>query len=183
MTQTLKELEAALVEHIAKLDEDRRLNAETNAKERAEALEIAAAERTKQLETIRAAEEKARQRKIAEQEHEQERARKEREAQIEIEQRLNAATELERQHREKLERLTQEINKAEFAEELHRKLLENLKTLPPVETIEGAEVSVEYPQTCADGGTSSAGTEGNTPETPLMSQHLRNILRQSQRSY
>jgi hypothetical protein len=180
-SQTLADLQATLVDRLAKLDEERRLNAEANAKERAELIEIAASDRTKQLESIRVAEEKAKQRKIEEQEYENERLRKEREAQIAVEQKLNAAAELERQHREKLEWLTNEISKAEFVEEQHRKHLENLKVLPPVETTDGAEVSVEYPQTCADGGASATGTEGNTPDTPLMSQHLRGILRQANR--
>ena len=176
----LDELQAELQRKIEKLDEERRLNAEQNAKERAEMLEIAAAERTQQLKAIHAGEEKAKQRKIEQDEAEKERVRKEHIAQAAIEQRLNAAAELERQQREKLEWLINAISEVEFAEDQHRKALENMKILPPLEAPTGTEVSAEYPQTGAEGG--SEVVDGNTPDTPLMSGHLRMILRQAQRT-
>lgn len=174
--QTVDELQKILEERIQKLDEDRRRDAELLAKERAEILELAASERNKQLEANRAAEERARHRKVAEQEAEQERIRKTREEQLLLEQKQNAADELVSQQRAKLEWLENEIAKVEFIEEQHQKAMESARSVlqpPPVTD----ETVVTKP------GDAVSGTEGSTPETPLMSQHLKSILRQAQRTY
>lgn len=174
--QTIEELQKALEERIQKLDEERKRNDELLSKERAEMQELAATERSKQLEVNRAAEEKAKQRKIAEQEAENERIRRAREEQLLLEQKQNAADELIKKQRETLQWLEAEIAKVEFIEEQHQKALENSKA-----TIQEAAATPETVVTKP--GDPVSGTDGSTPDTPLMSQHLKSILRQAQRSY
>ena len=173
---TIEELEVVLKEKIAALDEERRRNNEILARERAEMVELAAAERAKQLEANRQAEEKARKRKTAEQEAEQERQKKDREAQLVLERKQNEADELVREQRERLEWLQGEIAKTEFMEEQHKKAMEDLKTQLR------QSLSIEEPSQGLPGDPVH-GIEGTTPETPLMSQHLKSILRQAQRNY
>lgn len=173
---TIEELEVVLREKIAALDEERRRNNEILARERAEMVELAAAERAKQLEANRQAEERARQRKAAEQEAEKERQRKDREAQLLLERKQNTADELIREQRERLEWLQSEIAKTEFMEEQHKKTMESLKTQLR-QSLSAEESSDGLP------GDPVHGIEGTTPETPLMSQHLKYILHQLQRNY
>src|ERR1035437_9881373 len=178
--QTLEELQAVLAERIAKLDEERKINALQQAKEREAMLLEADMERAQRLEEYQAKVAVLEARKKAEEEAKEAQRIQETSERMAAEQKQNALDETLRLKREKLEWLTTAISNAEFSEEQHRKALENQRVLP-VEPVGTEEVSAEYPQTGADGGAAAEGTEGSTPETPLMSSHLKNILRQAQR--
>jgi len=179
---TMKELQAQLAEKIAKLDEERRENAKRNQEEREKMLLEVELERKERLE------------KYQEQINAREKAQREKEKADELvrqkelaermatEQKQAALDETLRLQREKLDWLTKAIADAEFVEEQHRKSLENSRNIPTT-VEEGAAVSAEYPQSCASGGAAAEGTSGSTPETPLMSNHLKSILRQATRSY
>ena len=180
MSQSLEELQIVLAERIAKLDADRQENARKNQEERERMLldiEIERRVRMEEYQTKIAAHEAKRK---SEEEAKEAQRIKETAERVAAEQKQNALDETLRLQREKLEWLTNAISEAEFNEEQHRKAIENMKSLPPVE-VTGEEVSAEYPQTGADGGASAKGTDGSTPETQSMSQHLRTILRQAQR--
>lgn len=176
METTINELEKQLKEKIEALDEERRRNNEVLSREREEMIQIAAAERTKQLEEMRQAEERARKRRVAEQESERARAKKAREEQLALEQKQSAADELIRAQKERLEWLQGEIAKAEFMEEQHKKTMDDFRT-----QLKQGLSSSGTPESLP--GDPVSGIEGTTPETPLMSQHLKTILRQAQRNY
>jgi hypothetical protein len=180
MAQSLEELQAALVERIAKLDEERKNNALQQSKEREAMLLEAEMDRKQRLEEYQAKVAALEARKKVEEGAKEAQRIKETAARVAEEQKQNALDAALLLQREKLEWLTTAISNAEFSEEQHRKALENQRVLPSVEPT-GTEVSAAYPQTCADGGASAPGTEGSTPETPLMSSHLKMILRQAQR--
>lgn len=81
---------------------------------------------------------------------------------------------------EKLEQLKVDIANQEFIEEQHRKAMDTLrKTKPAPESTEPA-FSVENPTAPVNGGNSVSGTDG-VEKGPLMSDHLKHILRQAHR--
>ena len=174
----IEELQAMLQEKIQKLDEERKANALQQAKEREALLLDMDIERKQRLDEYQAKVAKLEARKKAEEVAKEVQRIKETAARVAEEQKQNTLDETLRLQREKLEWLTTAISNAEFSEEQHRKSLKNdiIVVYPGV-----SEVSSEYPQTSAEGGAAAVGTEGSTPETPLMSSHLKNILRQAQR--
>ncbi len=176
----IEELQVMLQEKIQKLDDERKANALQQAKEREALLLDMDIERKQRLDEYQTKVAKLEARKKAEEEAKEAQRAKDTAARVAEEQKQNSLDETLRLQREKLEWLTTAISNAEFNEEQHRKSLESLRVPPSVEA-QGAEVSAAYPMTCADGGTSTVGTEGSTPETPLMSSHLKSILRQAQR--
>jgi chromosome segregation ATPase len=179
---SLEELQAALADSIAKLDQERQENARRNKEERENMLLEVEIERKKRLEKHQA--------QVAEHERQQreKEAAAEARRQAEIAERVvsdqkqAALDEALRIQREKLEWLEKAIADAEFTEEQHKKALESQRAVPTLAE-ESEAVSAEYPQTCANGGAAAAGTDGSTPVNPLMSDHLKNILRQATRSY
>jgi prolyl oligopeptidase PreP (S9A serine peptidase family) len=176
----IEELQAMLQEKIQKLDEERKANAQQQAKEREALLLDMDIERKQRLDEYQAKVAKLEARKKAEEEAKEVQRAKDTAVRVAEEQKQNTLDETLRLQREKLEWLTTAISNAEFSEEQHRRHLEDLRVLPPFETAVGT-VSAEYPQTSASGGAAAEGTDGNTPETPLMSIHLKSILRQAQR--
>lgn len=186
MTQTLEELQAILAERIAKLDEERQANARQQAKEREAMLLEVEMERQKRMaeyqEKIAAHEAKKR----AEEAEKEAQRIKEVAERVAAEQKQLALDETLRLQREKLEWLTNAIADAEFAEEQHKKSLENARIPVQSPVVEGATIDIEFPTSPVNTlkpGEAVDGTEGNTPETPLMSQHLKHILRQASRNY
>jgi len=175
---TIEELQQQLADKIAKLDAERQTNAAKAAKEREELLLSIEIERRERAEAY--------EKKVAEHESKRRAEEAEREAQrtrdvaerVAAEQKQAALDHTLQVQREKLEWLTTAISNAEFDEEKHRKAIEGMR-VQPIADVEVNEVSADYPQTCADGGASAEGTTGDTPETPLMSMHLRQILRQA----
>ena len=180
MAQSLEELQAVLAERIVRLDEERKANAQQQAKEREGLLLEMEMERKQRLDEYQAKVTVLESKRAQEAADKEAQRIKETAARVAEEQKQNSLDEALRLQREKLEWLTTAISNAEFSEDQHRKAMENLRVLPSVE-VTGIEVSAEYPQTCADGGASIPGTEGSTPDSPLMSQHLKLILRQAQR--
>src|ERR1035437_8596842 len=144
--QTLEELQAVLAERIAKLDEERKINALQQAKEREAMLLEADMDRAQRLEEYRAKVAALEARKKVEEEAKEAQRIKEVTARAAEEQKQNALDAALLLQREKLERLTTAISNAEFSEEQHRKALENQRVLPSVEA-QGAEVSAAYPMT------------------------------------
>jgi DNA repair exonuclease SbcCD ATPase subunit len=179
---TIEELQAQLATRIAELDKERQENAKRNKDEREKMLLEVELERQERLDAYQAKIAQHEAKKRAEEAAAEVRKQAETAERVATEQKQNALDESLRIQREKLEWLTTAISNAEFTEEQHRKDLENSRVILPT-AAELNEVSAEYPQTSADGGTSVEGTDGNTPETPLMSSHLKNILRQATRQY
>src|SRR5271157_1570370 len=177
----LEELQLELQHRIEKLDEERQENSRKNKEERERMLLDIEIERRVRMEDyqnkVAALEAK---RKVEEAKEAQ--RIKETAERVAAEQKQNVLDETLRLQKEKLEWLTTAISNAEFTEEQSRKAMESMRMLPPIEFPTGDEVSSEYPQTGADGGTSAEGTDGSTPETQSMSMHLRQILRQAQRN-
>jgi hypothetical protein len=179
---SIEELQGQLAEKIKQLDADRQENTKRNQKEREKLLLEVEMERKERLDQY--------QKQVAAREKEQKdkevAAEAKRQAEVAervaSEQKQYTLDETLRLQKEKLEWLEKVIADAEFVEEQHRKSVTNASSIPPAVEY-GTEVSAEYPQTCADGGAAAAGTDGNTPDTPLMSDHLKNILRQATRSY
>jgi hypothetical protein len=180
---SIEELQQQLTDKIARLDEERKIHAAQFAKEREEALQDAAMERAKQVEEynkIVAAREKQ---AAEEASAAQEKLRIEKAERLANERAQNELQETLRLQREKLEWLTNEITKAEFSEEQHRKAMADMRIVP-VTPVLSTDINVEHPEaplnTLAP-GEAVIGTDGNTPNNPLMSEHLRSILRQATR--
>lgn len=179
---TIQQLEEHLTEKIKALEEQRRqdliqFEAEKEAwrRRQADEVKLANAERIRKIEEeekLRAAQQEeiiAKNREIARREKE-------------IEAANNAAQEAKRQQEEKLEWLRNEISRQEFIEEQHRKALESIKNQVTQEETEN-KINVEHPVAPDNKGEAVSGTEGETPKTPLMSEHLKQVLRQATRSY
>ena len=178
---SLKDLEAILEQRIAKLDEERRIHSELIAKERAEMLELAKAEREQQLEEFKSksrAREEAAKRKAEQEESERKAALEE---SILKEQKYLQSEETARQYSEKLEWLTKAIAEAEFVEEQHRKAMENMRV--PCQESFSADINVENPvaplnaEHPGEAVSDTGGAQGFTS----MSDHLKQILRQANR--
>jgi len=180
---SIKELQAQLTEKIAKLDAERQENIKRSKEEREKMMLEIEVERKTRLAAYEAKVAEHEQARLAKEKAEEERRQAEVADRIVTEQKNSALDEALRLQREKLKWLEKAIAEAEFAEEQHKKALENEVVIPSVFTTEDDEISKEYPQTCTDGGESTKGTEGNTPENPLMSTHLKQILRQATRQY
>lgn len=181
-SRTIEELQKELSDKIAKLDVERAQASERHYKEQSERRIIEEVDRAKQIAKIKADEAKFAKRK-ADQEAEEIRRNKEKvEERMAMEAKQNAADEQIRLYREKLEWLEGEIEKAQFVEEQHRKSLEN--TMAPLPAVEGLSINVENPVAplnVANPGEAVEGTDGRTPDSPQMSNHLKMILRQATR--
>lgn len=171
MEKSIEELQKELADKIAKLDQERKEASEQHSKEQEERRIIEAAARAEQVKKIKDAEEKQAKRKKEEKESEERRQKEETEARIALEQKQNSLDELIKKQREQMEWLEAEITKTQFVEEQHRKSLET--TTSSVSAADSAEVVESVLP-----GEAAIGTEGSTPATPLMSEHLKRILRQ-----
>ncbi len=181
--QSLEELQAALEATKKKLEEERKQMAEQLKKEREEMLLLAQAERSAQLEVYQKKMEALEHKRKAEEEAAEKRRAQELTARLAAEQAQYKADEEYRKYHEKLEEVKSQIAEAEFQEEKHRKALEDAKhaqVVPEAFPVDD-NITSDYPQTGAEGAQAAAGTEGHTQETPLMSQHLKQILRQAHR--
>ena len=175
-------LQRQLAERIAQLDKQRKDEAERFNKEAADRLALAELERAAQLAAYQEAEKKRNAKKAAEEEAEKLRAQEARKVQVALENSLAAAEEARKAQEGKLAWLVAEINKQEFVEEQHRKAMQSAKVYVD-ESVNPTEINVEHPSAPDAKGEAVQGTEGSTPGTPLMSEHLKMILRQAQRSY
>lgn len=181
---TLEQLEQQLKERIEALDKQRQEEAARFEKEVADRNALAEIERKRQIEEHHLREEEHRARKQKEMDAIESQRRETERKQKEAELASNAAQEAQRQQEEKLRWLREEIAKQEFIEEQHRKRLDAAKqaeTSKPVDTT--GEINIEHPTAPDNKGNAVKGTEGSTPETPLMSHHLKHILRQAARTY
>jgi len=177
--QTLQE---QLKERIATLDKQRKEEAERFAQEVADRNALAEMERAENLRKYQALEAERKAKKEAEALAEQKKAQEELRQRKQLESDLAAADEAKRLQQEKLEWLRTAIANQEFIEEQHRKAMQSQSVAPAVES-ESTEINVEHPVAPDNKGEAVKGTEGETPETPLMSDHLKHILRQATRQY
>jgi len=182
--ENIEVLQKQLKDQIEALAEQRRqetLNYEHEVAERNRLAELERKERIeeyeKRTEAIREAERKNKEALDAEK-REVERTRRE------AEQALNAQLEAKEAQEKQLEWLRLEISKQEFVEEQHRKSIANIKAQDTTASADTktTEINVEHPLAPDNKGEAVQGTEGLTPETPLMSDHLKKILRQATRA-
>ena len=180
-------LQKQLAERIAALDAQRKEEAERFNKEVAERNALAEIERQERLAAFQKAEEQRAAKKKAEAEAEQKRTQEETRLRKQLESDLAAADEAKRLQQEKLEWLRNEIAKQEFVEEQHRKAIQNAQVAVVVpEDVDPTAIDVENPVAPLNKlapGEAVDGTDGKTPDSPLMSVHLKHILRQATRSY
>lgn len=182
----IEELQLELEKKIAKLDQERKENAAVYAKEREEMLLTVEMERKQRLAEYQAKvavhEEKEKQAKLkAEADKQAETAKR-----MAAEQKQLALDEVLRVQREKLEWLETAISNAEFSEEQHKKTLETQRVITSAGNEAYETINVEHPEApvnLTEPGGAVVGTDGDTPENPLMSQHLKSILRQATRQY
>lgn len=182
---SVEELQRQLTERIAALDKQRKEESERFEKELSERTQLADAERQRQLAEYKEQERKRDEKRRQEEEAEALRAKEEREAKIALEISLAKAEEARKAQEEKLKWLVDEINKQEFIEEQHRKSFEGKKAAIPSTVHEESTINVEHPEApinTAHPGEAVQGTDGETPDTPLMSDHLKHILRQATRN-
>lgn len=177
----IEELQLELQRKIEKLDEERKANAVRAEKERSDLILSIEIERKERLDAYnkKVAEHEAR-RKAEDAEREAQRVQEVAER-IATEQKQAALDQALRLQREKLEWLTTAISNAEFSEEQHKKSIENTRIAPIFERAETGEINVEHPQAPSNAGEAVIGTDGSTPDSQLMSAHLRQILRQATR--
>src|ERR1035437_4838047 len=182
MTKTYEELMQELTDTQARLEAERKSMAAQLQKEREEMLLLAQAERRSQLEAYQAKVDEHERKKRAEEAAAEARRQQDIAARVAAEQIAFKADEEYRLYHEKLEEVERAIAEAEFSEEKHRKILEDARnTKVQVEDFPvGDEINVEHPVAPDNKGEAVAGTEG-LQECPLMSQHLKQILRQAQR--
>lgn len=177
--ENIEVLQKNLEEQIAALSEQRRKETLKYEEEKSERSRLADLERKEQLEAYekRAASlrEVERKKLAALDAERREVERIKHEAELALNAQLAAKTEQEA----RLKWLRDEIAKQEFIEEQHRKTLAPSQetAVEPLST----EINVEHPVAPDNNGEAVAGTDGATPEHPLMSDHLKHILRQATR--
>jgi hypothetical protein len=119
--------------------------------------------------------------------HDEEKAEEFRRRQAD-EQILNAALEREKFLRKQLETLQAEQQAKAFAQEQNEKRAKERqeeleRTLAETRAAYSkSSINVEHPQAPDNKGNAVEGTDGRTPSSPAMSPHLRQILRQHNRS-
>lgn len=180
MQKTYEELMQDLVDTQAKLEQERKQMAAQLQKEREEMLLLAQAERRSQLEAYQAKVDEHERRRKAEEEAAEARKVQETAARVNAEQAAAKADEQFRLYHAKLAEVQEAIAEAEFSEEKHRKTLDDAKRMRVVVEDFPVEdgINVEHPIAPDNKGEAVEGT-GGLQENPLMSQHLRRILRQA----
>ncbi len=179
---TIEEMQAQLAAKIAKLDEERRANAAKHAKEREEMLLEVEMERQKRTAEYTAKVAEHERRRKAEKEAEEAQRIRDIAERISTEQKQHALDEALRLQREKLEWLEKAISDAEFSEEQHNKETEYTAILPV--STDASEINIEHPiapVSVTEPGGAVEGT-GGAISFDTMSGHLKQILRQAQRS-
>ena len=181
----VEELQRQLQEKIEALDKQRkeemlRIEAEKSAwiSRQSDTIRIAELERKAQIEEAERQEAERteafarRDRELAKREHD-------------IEMANNAAQEAKQSQESKLKWLQEEIAKQEFIEEQHRKAVESTRIAAQqsLKSEATTDINVDHPTAPDNKGNAVAGPDGNTPDTPLMSTHLKQILRQAKRTY
>jgi hypothetical protein len=182
MSDQIAALQQELAGRIASLDKQRKEEAEKFAQEVAERNAQVEMERAENLRRYQAMEAERKAKKEAEIEAAQKRAQEELRLRKQLESDLAAADEAKRLQQEKLEWLQNEIARQEFIEEQHRKAMQSPIGAPSVE-VDQIETNVENPVAPDNKGEAVQGTDGTTPDHPLMSDHLKTILRQATRTY
>jgi anti-sigma factor RsiW len=174
-------LQRQLTERIEALDKQRKEQAEAFNREVAERETLASAERQQRVAEVEAANRRHAEKEAATKSAEELRSQAAKKAQIALENSLAAAEEARRLQEVKLAWLVGEINKQEFIEEQHSKAMQSAPVVVAEQS--ATAINVEHPVAPDNLGNAVQGTDGNTPSTDLMSDHLKMILRQAQRSY
>lgn len=179
---SIEEMQAQLAAKIAKLDEERRANAAKHAKEREEMLLEVEMERQKRTAEYTAKVAEHERRRKAEKEAEEAQRIRDIAERISTEQKQHALDEALKLQRETLEWLEKAISEAELHEERYKKESESIIVQPVSADV--YEVNVEHPVapvSAIEPGGAVEGT-GGAEEYSTMSGHLKQILRQAQRS-
>lgn len=185
MSSDIERLNKELQDKIAALDKQRREDSERFSKEREERRFLEESERAERVRVERAKQAEHLRRKDQEQKEREQRIQQETSERLERERIQNENEELNRKLHEQYEYIKAQIAKVEFAEEQHQQSLA-AGDLPLEAEEVTTEISVEHPAAplnTVKPGEAVSGTEGDTPSTPLMSQHLKHILRQAGRNY
>lgn len=138
--------------------------------EKTELEKVATEERDKRIASSKEAEERSTKRRLGEQAEKKLLEKKDREIRILIDKKQSEIDDTLRTEKDIIEKLEKDVVELGHRVEKHRKYQESLKIKPVVVPIATNADSVE-------------GTDGRTPDTPFMSQHLKNILKQTHRSY
>ena len=181
MEVNVEALQKQLSERIEALDKQRKEQTEAFNREVAERAQVADIERAKQLAVYQELQNKRNAKKASEEAAEQLRTQEDIKAKLALERSLAAAEEARRLQEEKLAWLVGEINKQEFIEEQHKKAMQSSAFVELVTLGGTVDINVEHPVAPDNKGNAVQGTTGDTPESILMSDHLKQILRQAQR--
>jgi hypothetical protein len=181
MEVNVESLQRQLSDRIEALDKQRKEQAEQFNKEVAERALLADMERAQQVAVYQENERRRNEKKAAEEAAEQLRVREATKAKIALENSLAAAEEARRLQEVKLSWLVEEISKQEFIEEQHKKAMQSPAVVETAVLGDAVEINVEHPAAPDNKGNAVQGTTGDTPENSLMSDHLKQILRQAQR--
>lgn len=182
MSDVIADLEKQLKERIEALDKQRKEEADNYAMEVAQRNAIAEAERLERIEQAKNAAERRKERERKREEEENKRRAESDKIRLEAERALNLAEEARRKQEEKLEWLQNKLAEVEFLEEQHSKTVQSPIVTPSYGLEEN--INIEHPEAPVNieaPGDAVKGTDGNTPNTPLMSVHLKHILRQATR--
>lgn len=182
---SIEEMRQQMIEKLAALDKQRREEAEKSSKEREERRFLEEAERAERIRLEKAKQAEFKRKREEEQAEREKAAQAQTAARLELERKQNEQETLNEKLREQYEYIQNEIAKAEFVEEQHRKRMET-EQYKPEDHEEMPQINVENPAAPVNTikpGEAVEGTDGDTPSTPLMSQHLKQILRQASRTY
>ena len=181
--KTYEELMGELTDTQARLEAERKDMAARFQKEQEKMVMLAQAERRSQQEAYQAKVDEHERKKRVEEAAVEARKQQDTAARMATEQAAHKADEEYRLYHEKLQEVKKAIAEAELSEEKHRKALEDVRNNKiQVEDFPiGDAISVGHPTAPDNKGEAVIGTEGNTPDTPMMSFHLKQILRQAQR--
>ncbi len=181
--ENIEVLQQQLKDQIEALAEQRRQETLKFESEVAERNRLAEIERKERLESYekRANELREAERKKAEA-LEAERREVER-IKREAEQALNAQLAAKEEQEAKLKWLRDEIAKQEHIEEQHRKAMASTPVQKQPTDEAPTTINVEHPVAPDNKGEAVVGTDGSPPDKPLMSDHLKHILRQATREY
>jgi hypothetical protein len=182
----IAEIEQELAQRAKQTEKERLAAVEKHTRELGELQAARLAEIAVENALIRTNEEKWRKERQAAAEAEEQRKREETASRIRIEYEQNAMAENLRLQKEGAERLIRELENTEFLEEQYRKSLEPTK-LPDLRAgSHKFEINIEHPEapvSAVEPGGAVGGTSGETPSNPEMSDHLKHILRQAERTY
>lgn len=177
-------LQQQLSERIAALDAQRKAESERYEKELADRNALAEVERQERIASYKEAEAKRLEKQRLAEEAIKAQQSEAMKKQVALEQALANAQAHEAATKKAYQDLQEACSKQEFIEEQHAKQMQSKSVAIASET-SATEINVEHPEAPLNKenpGEAVVGTEGSTPSTPLLSQHMRMVLRQFNRT-